>query len=212
MKPMGPEGVRELGHREYVGGLWEEMGQLQFDFLLARGLLPAHYLCDIACGSLRAGRHFIRYLDPGHYLGIDKEQVLIDAGVDKELGEDLYRLKRPQFVVSAEFAFAEFAARPNYALAQSLFTHLPTRLIEQCLRRLRAWIEPDGLFYATFFEVAREADIPNGENSNEPHDHAAFYYTQVQMADMGKRCGWQMAYIGPWGHPRRQMMLEFVPG
>src|SRR6476620_10345865 len=76
LPPHGVEGIRQLGHRDYVGGLWDEIGQLQFDFLVSNGLKPQHYLLDIACGSLRAGIHFIPYLETGHYLGIDKEPEL----------------------------------------------------------------------------------------------------------------------------------------
>src|SRR5689334_15595174 len=90
MSPQGAEGVKKLGHRTYVGGLWDELGQLQFDFLVNNGLKPQHYLLDIACGSLRAGVHFIPYLEVGHYLGIDKEEDLIQAGIEQELGQELY--------------------------------------------------------------------------------------------------------------------------
>ncbi len=42
-------------HRDMVGGMWEEIGRLQFEFLRARGLKPSHRLLDIGCGSLRGG-------------------------------------------------------------------------------------------------------------------------------------------------------------
>jgi hypothetical protein len=29
------------GHREFVGGFWEQLGQLQFDFLVKQGLKPS---------------------------------------------------------------------------------------------------------------------------------------------------------------------------
>ena len=32
-RPVGAEGVAQLGHREYVGGRWHEIGKLQFEFL-----------------------------------------------------------------------------------------------------------------------------------------------------------------------------------
>jgi hypothetical protein len=37
LKPQGEEAVEKLGHRNYVGGMWEEIGKLQFDFLSSRG-------------------------------------------------------------------------------------------------------------------------------------------------------------------------------
>ena len=61
--------VRAGQHREMIGGLWDEMGQLQFDFMCARGLLPEHRLLDLGCGALRGGVHFARYLQPGKYYG-----------------------------------------------------------------------------------------------------------------------------------------------
>jgi len=51
-----------------VGGMWEQIGQLQFDFLVNHGLEPNHKLLDIGCGTLRGGRHFITYLVPGNYM------------------------------------------------------------------------------------------------------------------------------------------------
>ena len=38
-------------HRDMVGGMWDEIGRLQFEFLRARGLKPNHRLLDIGCGS-----------------------------------------------------------------------------------------------------------------------------------------------------------------
>ena len=38
-----------------IGGLWDQMGQHQFDFLKKKGLKPQHKLLDIGCGSLRGG-------------------------------------------------------------------------------------------------------------------------------------------------------------
>ena len=50
-RPTGPEGIATLGHRDYVGGRWEELGRLQFDFLCDHGLRPEHVLLDVACGE-----------------------------------------------------------------------------------------------------------------------------------------------------------------
>lgn len=61
-----------------VGGLWQQMGQLQFDFLVRQGLKPEHRLLDIGCGTLRGGRHFIRYLNPGNYTGMDISPKALD--------------------------------------------------------------------------------------------------------------------------------------
>jgi hypothetical protein len=205
-RPEGPEGVKTLGHRAYVGGLWDEIGSLQFEFLVNRGLKPHHYLLDVACGSLRAGVHFISYLDRGHYLGIEKEQSLLQAGLENELGPTMFAEKQPQLVISKDFEFGKLGNRPNFALAHSLFTHLPAHVINDCLTKLRGFIQDDGAFYATFNEVPRE--IVNPET---PHDHANFQYTRQQLERLAASSGWTAEYIGDWNHPRNSKMMRFLP-
>ena len=204
--PEGAQGLAEFGHRTYVGGKWDTMGQLQFDFLVGQGLRPDHYLLDIACGSLRAGRLLIPYLDAGHYLGLDKEEALISAGLANELDRKVVEEKKPQFVVSASFEFRRFEAFPDFALAQSLFTHLPPGMITTCLANLREVIAADGVFFATIFEIEQERRKPRSS-----HDHAVFRYTLAQMASLGEATGWAMDYIGDWGHPKGQRMLRYRP-
>lgn len=204
--PQGPEGVKAVGHRMYVGGLWDEIGRLQFEFLLEHGLEPRHYFLDVACGSLRGGVYFIPYLEKGHYLGIDKEPDLIDKGVREELTTELVESKQPQFVVSDTFEFERFSSAPDFALAQSLFTHLPPRIINICFSKLRAVVHPDSVFYATFFE----AEQPR-ENPEDPHDFEKFFYSRQEMKDFGTGNGWSARYIGDWNHPRNQVIVEYRP-
>jgi SAM-dependent methyltransferase len=190
--------LRRLGHRDFVGGLWDEIGKLQFDFLVAQGLEPHHVLLDIGCGSLRGGVHFIPYLDPGHYLGIDKHAELIEAGL-AELGN----IDRGQeFVVSDSFEFARFSKRPDYAIAQSLFTHLTKRDIARCLRRLRRFAT-DCRLYATFFEG-------RNENPGESHSRETFHYPRPVIERVAARAGWHTTFIGEWGHPRGQLMMALT--
>lgn len=202
----GPRAIRQLGHREYVGGQWEEKGRLQFQMMVVQGLRPEHYLCDVGCGSLRGGVHFIRYLEPGHYLGIEKKPLLIQAGVEQELGSELFQAKRPQLVISGRFEFERFSVRPDYALAQSLFTHLPPPLIHMCLSKLRGFIKSDGVLLATFNEAQRPV-----RNPRVPHDRYTFKYTSAEMEQFGRAAGWIPEYLGEWGHPRDQKLVRYRP-
>lgn len=146
----GRVGVGVLGHREYVGGMWDEIGKLQFDFMVERGLTPEHVFLDIACGSLRGGVYFIRYLDRGNYLGIDKERALIRRGLSTELPPQVRAEKCPEFVVSDAFAFDRLSKRPDFSLAQSLFSHLTAAEVQCCLANLRTAVVPGHRLYATF--------------------------------------------------------------
>ena len=97
-----------------------------------------------------------------------------------------------------------FATPVDVAIAQSLFTHLPPSLIGLCLKKLQPCLKPDGRFFATFFEVEQER-----ENPSDPHDHGYFAYTRQQMEAFGSDQGYQVDYIGDWGHPRNQVMVVY---
>ncbi len=203
MIPEGLAGVLAIGHRDYVGGMWEEMGRLQFDFLVGRGLRPEHVLLDIACGSLRGGVHFIRYLDPGNYLGIEKEGALIKRAIAKELSREVREEKRPELVVSGAFEFDRFSKRADYSLAQSLFTHLNVADVELCLCNLRTNVDAGHQLFATFAPGSRR-------NEGRSHARASFFYSQEELEAIGERCGFGCDHIGDWGHPRNQMMMRFI--
>lgn len=79
LNPEGDEGMAKLSHRGYIGGRWDEIGKLQFDFLVSKGLKPHHALLDIACGSVRLGIHAIPYLDQSCYLGLEKESGMLSG-------------------------------------------------------------------------------------------------------------------------------------
>ena len=74
-------------HRRTIGYVeeWEQHGQAQFDYLTGNGLEPHHYFLDIGCGPLRGGVHFIRYLEPGHYYGVEKNADVLETAREVEL-------------------------------------------------------------------------------------------------------------------------------
>ena len=206
-RPTGVEGIAKLGHREYVGGRWEEIGKLQFEFLVSRGLRPEHVLLDVACGSLRAGIHLIPYLDPGHYWGLEKELDLVDAGLVKELDPVVHCERWPRFLINADFDVSGLDQPVDFIWVHSLFTHLPLPVIEHCLTRLRLAANGGTKCYATFFETP----LPR-ENPAAPHDHETFFYTRDELERCATAAGWRMHYVGDWGHPRGQRMVELTLG
>lgn len=204
LDPEGDEGIKKRGHRGYVGGMWDEIGNLQLEFLKSKGLKPEHYLLDIACGSLRLGVKAIPYLDKEHYLGIEKEPGLVDAGLTIELDQSIRSEKMPSIVISDSFEFDKLPHKADYAIAQSLFTHLPPSLIELCFKKLFPHMSSGGVFYATYFEGKMTANNPD-----KPHDHGSFVYTRDEMLSFGDKVGFTSSYIGDWNHPRKQVIVEY---
>jgi SAM-dependent methyltransferase len=203
-------------YKAAVGGMWEKMGTLQFDFLQAQGLTPGHCFLDVGCGSLRGGLHFVRYLDRGHYFGIDASADLLEAG-RVELKRAGLEQKCPILVTMADFDLSLLHRTFDYALAQSVFTHLPLNSIMRCLANMEGALVEGGRFYATFFEN------PGGKLGLIPAIHhcedctlTTFYDRDPYHYDFGtfeficQGTKLKAEQIGEWGHPRDQRMMAFV--
>lgn len=214
-RQLTPEEIAAARHREFVGGLWDEVGALQFEFLRSRGLLPAHRLVDIGCGALRGGVHFVRYLEPGRYHGFDINASLLDAG-RRELAAAGLADRAPHLIADDRFALSRFGATFDCALAVSLFTHLPMNHIVRCLAETRAVLRPGAALYASFFEAPDHphlAPLPHTPGGIVTHyDADPYHYAFAQMQWMAHAAGMAVELIGPWGHPRDQRMLAFRPG
>ena len=181
LAPQGEKGIATIGHREYIGGNWDEIGTLQFEFLKSKGLKPDSYLLDI-----------------------EKEKGLVQAGLNIELSKRLREEKQPRIVISDSFEIDNLGQLIDFAIAQSLFSHLPPQLIHLCFRNLHPWLRSGGAFYATYFEVPTPR-----KNPNKPHDHGYFAYTAKEMVEFGESNGFAATYIGDWNHPRNQVIVEY---
>jgi SAM-dependent methyltransferase len=202
-----------------VGGLWDEMGRHQFGYLVEQGLQPSHYMLDVGCGSLRGGRHFIKYLEPGHYFGLDISDGLLNAGRAVIRREALEK-KRPTLLRSDQFEFDRFERYGSFdvALAQSVFTHLPMNSVLLALLRIQHALRPGGRFFATFFEN------PAGRHNAEPVSHKRadgpdfdthfdrdpYHYDLSTFDWMVDGTVLDLEYLGDWRHPRDQRMLLFT--
>lgn len=205
-------------HRAAIGGLWDDMGRRQLEFLIGAGLRPQHRLLDVGCGSLRLGAAAIPYLDPERYFGTDLSQALMDAGWSREL-DDAGRLRAPRSHLhqTEDFDF-DFLPEPvDVAIAQSVFTHLPLNHLRRCLARLAPRMREGGTFFVTYFELPSETDRfsplthtgPSGETV-VTHDHKdPFHYSVEDLAWAARGTPWRLRRIGDWGHPRGQFMAAF---
>lgn len=208
--------VKEGRHRECVGGLWDELGKLPFEFMLSRGLSRENKVIDIGCGCLRVGVHLVNYLLPGNYFGNDISKDLLEVGYRVELQNAGLNKKLPfkNLICDSDFNFKRFGENFDVALAQSLFTHLPLNHLKLCLYNLYGSMNSKGIFYATFFIApsANEWTMPL------PHDPGGivsrpcsdpYHYTIQDLKCVSSALGWEAMLIGDWGHPRDQQMVAF---
>lgn len=208
---------RRSDHREIVGGFWDEVGNLQFEFLKNRGVTPDNYVLDVGCGSFRVGVHLVDYLDAGHYYGIDLSTYLMDIGYRRELGSlNLqHKLPRDNLSCTSSFEVEQFGVTFDTAFALSLFTHLPLNHIRLCLTRLATVVRVGGVFYATVFLC------PESHDWTQAMQHARgriktsaiddpYHYRLQDLAYCVSDSPWQFEPIGEWDHPRSQAMMMFT--
>ena len=190
-------------YRAYVGvpSQYDFIGASQFFLLCAVGLRDYHKLLDFGCGSLRAGRMIIPYLNYGNYFGIEPNQWLVKDGIKIELGKDLVRIKKPTFSFNDDFDCGIFDKKFDYIIAQSILSHCGPDLLKKFLRNASGALKENGLLVFTYCE--------EDKNNNEILPPSGWHYpecvsyrqSQIDrfIIDAGL-CGMGM----PWYHPRQK--------
>lgn len=214
-EPAMADAVRRGEHREVIGSLWDEIGDLQLRFLEANGMAPSSTLLDIGCGSLRLGVRAVDYLDSGNYWGTDLNPVLLDAGYEKEIipAGLAGKLPRSHLMADGEFAFAGIPTSIDFAIATSVFTHLPFNYMRLCLANLaRHVVSPCTLLFTVFvppdgLSVTESHRQPRGGKLTHPH-RDPYHYSVGDVRYAAAQTPWSVDFIGDWDHPRNQMMVK----
>jgi SAM-dependent methyltransferase len=203
-------------HRRTIGNVpnWDYMGKLQLDYLVERGLKPEHHLLDVGCGPLRAGVHFIEYLETGHYAGIDHNAEMLEITREVELPKHGLVEKQPQLLANGLFEFGQFGKKFDYAIAQSVFTHMPLNNIMRCLVQMSRVLNPGGRFYASIYENPHGKlyidDIRQSETGTSHYDSDIWHYGMDAIHFAAEGTGLTVEYEGDFEHPKNQKMLVFV--
>ena len=195
-------------HRAYVGPpeKYDLIGAMQFNLLTLLGLRENHFLLDVGCGSLRAGKLLIPYLLPSHYFGIEPERWLVEEGIKEELGQEIIRIKKPVFGFNRHFDCDVFKQTFDFVIAQSVFSHASQGQIRQCLSNVSACMRPGGVWAATF--VTGSSDY-EGREWVYPD---CVTYTVERMTRLAAESGLDANLID-WPHPNGQTwMLLTRPG
>tara|TARA_B100001123_G_scaffold335101_1_gene378618 strand:+ start:228 stop:920 length:693 start_codon:yes stop_codon:yes gene_type:complete len=220
-QPEFKQHIQEGGHRDAIGGLWDEMGRLQLEFLKAQGLQPYHRLMDIGCGPLRFGCLAVDFLDARNYYGVDISEELLDIGYNNELTDrQRERLPRSHLAATDQFDLRYLQdTKLDMAIAQSVFTHLPMNHIRHCLKRLAPHMKTGCPLFATFLHCPDHHDVtepltqpvsPDKELAVTSYDiRDPYHYTLEDLEYCTRDTAWRFQMIGDWGHPRGQKMAGF---
>lgn len=168
---------------------WLALGLMQYEYLIDHGLKPQHRMLEIGCGNLRAGWRFIRYLDDGHYYGIDiSPDILFDA--QRVLAERGLRDKLPTLSPVRDLTFG-FLPDEHFDVvhAHSVFSHSPLPVIEECFAHIGRIMRPGGWFDFTF-------DRTEGEEHHVLRED--FYYRTDTLIELAERHGLAARFMDDW--------------
>jgi SAM-dependent methyltransferase len=204
-------GVR-VGDRDYRGlvgpaSQYDLMGAAQFSLLYALGIRATDRLLDIGCGSLRAGRLFIAYLDPGGYTGIEPNKWLVDEAVGQQIGHDALAIKTPVFVHNDQFDVTGLGAF-EFVLANSIASHTGPAMMTALLRSIRQALAPNGIAAVTFCHSLGKDNTAEGwfypkSVSGGP---GTVSYRRQTIGRNVRAAGLKGEPI-PWFHPRQTWWL-----
>jgi SAM-dependent methyltransferase len=179
---------------------WEQLGRMQFDYLVGHGLRPHHRMLEIGCGNLRAGRLFIDHLDTGHYYGLDISPHILLAAQDTLVREGL-QSKLPHLALADDLTLAFLPdAHFDVVHAHSVFSHSPLHVIEECFAHVGRVLAPGGFFDFTF-------DRTEGREHQVLHED--FYYRTGTLVDLAAKHGLTARFMDDWEKlPHRQSKIR----
>ncbi len=185
-------------YRAYVGppNHYDFMGATQFRLLTTLGLRAHHKLLDFGCGSLRAGRLLIPYLEPGHYCGVEPNKWLVEEAIAEQVGADQVRIKQPRFDHNEEFKVDAFGDQFDWIVAQSIFSHTGKDLLGVALHNFQKQLTENGRVVATF--IGGDADYEDGGWVYPD----CVQFRDASVIEMARAAGLAAVRL-PWFHPRQ---------
>ena len=154
---------------------WETHGDLQLHFLKCRGLKPDSTLLDLGCGTGRLARKAVKFLDDGHYTGVDISVKAL-AQCEELAKKEKWIRKNPKFILgNGNIPEGQF----NYIWAHSVFTHTPIDIAEKILREIST------REYKEFIFTYKKSDQDNYKRIGLKQ----FMYNPYHLIALGEKCG-----------------------
>jgi hypothetical protein len=216
-KKISNEELERNLHRNMVGGLFEEFGELQLNLCKKYGMTPNTKLLDFGCGCLRGGVRLIDFLNKGNYYGIDVNQELLESGLFYEIPKHNISQKIVQnnFLISDNFDIDFFQVKFDIILAQSVFTHLTLNHFLFFMEKCYDYIEENGKIIISFWLLEEYEDIikPKFFICDDMTMETSFirdsYHYKLSHLEKLVNDKWKITQLDDY-HPRNQKFLIFT--
>jgi len=179
-------------------GFWNQLQHYQLRVVTGLGLRPEHSMLDIGCGPLQGGIAFIRYLNPGRYVGVDHNSVAIEVGHQEvsrlRLGE-----KAPRLIVSKVFGDDHLgSASFHFIWMSQIFYYFDESKVHGLFTMVERRLHPNGVMAADILG-------PASDRSFLRHPLPPLH-TASSLDLLARRCGLRVVELGPlshFGYPKR---------
>lgn len=151
--------IESQNYKEHLGGgaeHWEKRGAFQLYFLQRMGLKIVDRILDVGCGPARSGVHFINYLKPNKYCGIDSNPDFIQVATETVARDFQLSIKSPQLMHIEKFDFTVLSGPFTFVLAFSVLNHCAPKMRQFFLKRIESITNASSKIYvshASWFHI-----------------------------------------------------------
>ena len=168
---------------------WKSKRNAQIDYL-KQFIGPEHYFLDLGCGTLRGGVPIIRFLQEGHYYGVEARAEVVEMARE-ELANERLGHKNPRLIHASDLSKITIGRKFDFIWAHSVLIHMTDEILEGCLHGVSAHLDESGQFYCN----VNLGDQMDGSWKEFP----IVFRTLEFYSEAAARHGLSCEEFGPWG-------------
>lgn len=182
-------------------GAWPVDRDVQARALAKLGLRSDHHFLEIGCGPLQSGIPLIRFLQPGHYTGVDISGDRLDAGraLIRRFGLEE---QSPRLVRSDDFGLDQLQPGTFDRLwSFHVVIHFPLPLIARFMEAAATLLKPTGMGWFSAWVTSETAPFNRrGSWLEFPVTEAGSEFFHSAARDAGLECI-ALGTLDAWGLP-----------
>jgi 2-polyprenyl-3-methyl-5-hydroxy-6-metoxy-1,4-benzoquinol methylase len=143
--------IERQDYKSHLGGGsdgWQLRGAFQLELLKYLGLGEQSTLLDVGCGPGRAMTHFVGFLLPGRYTGVDYNESFIKVA-EMAVVEEGLAAKNPTLKVLGSFDFSSLHSTFDFVIVFSVLNHCSAADRQLFFRNLSAVMNPQTRVFVT---------------------------------------------------------------